>query len=190
MVRGPARATAAAVDIGSYSVHLLVADVSRHSLRVRHDESAFLGLGRRLGAGDKLGPARATLRETIAGFVAQATALGATTISLVGTDPLRRAADRDYAIEEIRSVTGLEVSVLSHEEEAMLALLGVQQGQPIKRELVMVDVGGGSTEIVVARPGEPAGRRRGPARRRPAVEPPRHDRPADGRPGGGAVAQT
>ena len=156
MVRAPAPPSrdriAAAIDIGSYSVHLLVAGIGRRSLEVLHDESAFLGLGRRLEAGERLGAARATLRETIAGFVAQANALGAGTISVVGTDPLRRAVDRDYAIEEILAVTGVEVRVLSHEEEAMLALIGVQQGQPIKRELAMIDVGGGSTEVLVAGP--------------------------------------
>lgn len=143
---------AAAVDIGSYSVHLLVAEVDGHALRVVHDESAFLGLGRRLVETGRLGAARSTLRETIEGYVAHAGTLGARSITLVGTDPLRRAADGRGAIEDIWNATGLEVAVLEHEEEASLALIGVLQGRPMRHDLVMVDVGGGSTEVLTGGP--------------------------------------
>ncbi|HJP88349.1 MAG TPA: hypothetical protein VJ850_04880 [Candidatus Limnocylindrales bacterium] len=148
-------ALAAAVDIGSYSVHLLVAEVDGRDLRVIHDESAFLGLGRRLTGTGRLGAARLTLRETLEGYVAHAGALGAATITLVGTDPLRRAADAAGAIEEIRASTGIEVAVLEHEEEAMLALIGVLGGRPLRRDVVMVDVGGGSTEVLTGGPKRP-----------------------------------
>jgi exopolyphosphatase/guanosine-5'-triphosphate,3'-diphosphate pyrophosphatase len=146
----------AAVDIGSYSVHLLVAEVGGPELRERHDESAFLGLGRRIDEHGRLGTARAGLRETIEGFVATAASIGAQTITIVGTDPLRRAPDGAEAIREIQSTTGIDVTVLTHEQEAFLALLGVQGGRRVTRELVMVDVGGGSTEVLFA------GKRRGP----------------------------
>ena len=111
MARASKPAIAAAVDIGSYSVHLLVAEVDGHELRVVHDESAFLGLGRRLIDTGRLGAARSTLRETLEGYVAQASALGARTISLVGTDPLRRAADARGAIDDILASTGIEVAM-------------------------------------------------------------------------------
>jgi exopolyphosphatase/guanosine-5'-triphosphate,3'-diphosphate pyrophosphatase len=146
---------AAAVDIGSYSVHLLVAAVGTHALRTLHDESAFLGLGRRLLENGRLGSARVVLRETIEGYAAHAASFGAREITIVGTDPLRRAADAEYAIDDIRASTGLEVTVLGHEDEAMLALIGVQQGRPLRHDLVMVDVGGGSTEVLVGGPGRP-----------------------------------
>jgi exopolyphosphatase/guanosine-5'-triphosphate,3'-diphosphate pyrophosphatase len=146
---------AAAVDIGSYSVHLLVAEVGSHALRTVHDESAFLGLGRRLLENGRLGSARTVLRETIQGYAAHAASLGAREITLVGTDPLRRAVDGEYAIDDIRAATGLEVTVLGHEEEAMLALIGVQQGRPLQHDVAMVDVGGGSTEVLVGGPGRP-----------------------------------
>jgi exopolyphosphatase / guanosine-5'-triphosphate,3'-diphosphate pyrophosphatase len=155
MARATKPQVAAAVDIGSYSVHLLVAEVRGHELRVVHDESAFLGLGRRLLDTGRLGAARSTLRETIEGYVAHAGALGARTITLVGTDPLRRAADSAGAIDDIRAATGLDVVVLEHEEEAMLALIGVQGGRPLRRDLVMVDVGGGSTEVLTCGPKRP-----------------------------------
>ena len=51
----------AAVDIGSFSVHLLVAEVRGHLLEARYDESAHLGLGRTIDSTGGIGPARARL---------------------------------------------------------------------------------------------------------------------------------
>ena len=146
-------AVGAAVDIGSYSVHLLVAEVHGHQLVPVADDSAHLGLGVTIDRTGELGPeARAGLVQTLAGFVERAHALGATTISIAATDPLRRAADADLAIAEIRARTGFTVAALGHEEEAFVALLGVNGGRPVRRETAMVDVGGGSTEILLVGP--------------------------------------
>jgi exopolyphosphatase/guanosine-5'-triphosphate,3'-diphosphate pyrophosphatase len=143
---------AAAIDIGSYSVHLLVADVGAGELRSRHDESAHLGLGRTIDAEGSLATALPALLETIAAFAERARRMGAETITIAGTDPLRRATDGAAVVDRIRDAVGLDVAALSHEEEALIALLGVQGGQPVEREMVMVDVGGGSTEILLAGP--------------------------------------
>lgn len=144
----------AAVDIGSYSVHLLVAEVGGHELHELHDESAFLGLGRTIDEEGMLGSARGSLLETVAGFAAQAVSLGAESLTVVGTDPLRRAVDARDAIDDVRAATGIQITVLSQEEEALLAFLGVQEGRRVTRETVAIDVGGGSTEILVAGPVE------------------------------------
>ena len=148
----PRTEVAAAVDIGSFSVHLLVAKVLGHGLGTPHDESAHLGLGRAIDETGGLGEARERLVETISGYAMRARALGATRITIVGTDPLRRAADAREAIDEIAASTGLEVGVLGHDEEALVALIGVQAGRPILRDTAIVDVGGGSTEVLVIGP--------------------------------------
>jgi exopolyphosphatase/guanosine-5'-triphosphate,3'-diphosphate pyrophosphatase len=148
----PRTEVAAAVDIGSYSVHLLVAKVRGHLLESPHDESAHLGLGRAIDETGGLGPAREQLVGTISSYAMRAWSLGATTITIVGTDPLRRASDGAQAIEEIATSTGLEVGVLGHEEEALVALIGVQAGRPVLRDTVIVDVGGGSTEVLAVGP--------------------------------------
>jgi exopolyphosphatase/guanosine-5'-triphosphate,3'-diphosphate pyrophosphatase len=143
----------AAVDIGSYSVHLLVAEVHGHLLTPIADDSAFLGLGVAVDRAGELGPeVRAELVRTLSGFVERAHILGATTIAIVGTDPLRRATDAAEAITEIRAALGFPVAALDHEEEAFVALLGVNSGRPVRRETVLVDVGGGSTEILLVGP--------------------------------------
>jgi exopolyphosphatase/guanosine-5'-triphosphate,3'-diphosphate pyrophosphatase len=148
----PRTEVAAAVDIGSFSVHLLVAKVRGHGLEAPHDESAHLGLGRAIDETGELGEARERLVETISGYAMRAWALGASRITIVGTDPLRRAADAGEVIAEIASSTGLEVGILGHDEEALVALIGVQAGRPVLRDTAVVDVGGGSTEVLAVGP--------------------------------------
>jgi len=148
----PKPEVAAAVDIGSYSVHLLVANVRAHALEPLHDESAYLGLGRAIDETGGLGEAREQLVATISGYAMRAWALGATRVTIVGTDPLRRASDAPAAIDAIASATGVEVAVLEHEEEALVALIGVQAGGRVLRDTAMVDVGGGSTEVLAVGP--------------------------------------
>jgi exopolyphosphatase / guanosine-5'-triphosphate,3'-diphosphate pyrophosphatase len=150
--KGPRTEVAATVDIGSYSVHLLVANVRSHVLMPRHDESAYLGLGRAIDENGGLGDARERLVETMTSFAMRAWSFGASRVTIVGTDPLRRASDAGQAIAEIAASTGLEVGVLGHEEEALIALIGVQAGRPVLRDTVVVDVGGGSTEVLAVGP--------------------------------------
>ncbi len=143
----------AVVDAGSISVHLLVAAVDDHDLEPLVDESVFLRLGSRVDAVGCLGAvARAELAAALAGYAATARALGATSVAFLGTEPLRRAADAARAVAEVEAATGIALHVISHEEEARLTLLGVTRGRRLLREVVVVDVGGGSTEIVSAGP--------------------------------------
>ena len=146
------RRVQAAIDIGSYSVHLLVAEVRGRAVRAVHDESAFLGLGREIDQAGDLQAARPRLVETMSTFAMRAWSLGASSITVVATDPFRRAPDAEAARAEITAATGVDVNVLSHEEEALVALIGVQAGRPILRNTVVVDVGGGSTEVLIAGP--------------------------------------
>jgi exopolyphosphatase/guanosine-5'-triphosphate,3'-diphosphate pyrophosphatase len=143
---------AATVDIGSYSVHLLVAKVRGHLLEPAYDESAYLGLGRAIDETGGLGEARPRLVETISNYAMRAWSLGAQRITIVGTDPLRRAGDSKAVVAEIAASTGLDVGVLSHDEEALVALIGVQAGRPVLRDTAVVDVGGGSTEVLAVGP--------------------------------------
>jgi exopolyphosphatase/guanosine-5'-triphosphate,3'-diphosphate pyrophosphatase len=159
---------ASAVDIGSNSVHLLVAVVAGHRLEPVLDQSEFLDLGNVADEHGELGPAlRERLTRTLHGYVARARTLGAERTVLVGTEPLRQASDSSLATSEIEAATGEQVIVLSHDEEAYLTLLGVTAGRPVRRNLVLVDVGGGSSEVLwVPLIGDPiaAGFRLGSAR--------------------------
>lgn len=141
----------AAVDVGSTSVHLLVASIVGSRVGTLVDESAFLGLGAAATERGVLG--RTGIRElvdTLARFATTARDLGAGTTTFVGTDPLRRLADASRIVHEVDHATGVPLHVLTHEEEGLLTLIGATGGRPAEREVLVVDIGGGSSEFVRA----------------------------------------
>lgn len=143
----------AAVDIGSNSVHLLVAAVDGHRLEVLTDGSVFLGLGQAVADRGVLGTeARAELAATLERYVDEARDLDAIDVALLGTEPIRRAGDASRLVREVEAARHVPLHVLSHEEEALLTLVGVTEGLPVPRDTLVVDVGGGSTEFSVIGP--------------------------------------
>lgn len=149
---------AAAVDAGSNSAHLLVAAVDGHRLLPLADVSAFIGLGAAVDQRGEFGPeVRRGLVDALNGFAVTARGLGAASLAIVGTDPFRRAADATAAMAEVEDTLGLRVLAITSDEEALLTLLGVMAGRPVVRDTVVVDVGGGSTQVVAIGPtGDPA----------------------------------
>lgn len=146
---------AAAIDVGSNSAHLLVAALDGHALVPLADESTFLGLGAQVASAGHAGhDARRAVAETIGGYASLAAGLGAPIdrIIVMGTEPLRRAADAGRLVGAVESVAGLPLFVLRHEEEAWLNVLGVTSGWPVEREIAVVDSGGGSTEVAILGP--------------------------------------
>lgn len=143
----------AAVDIGSNSAHLLVALVDDRIVTPLADESALLGLG---GIVDRDGrlpfAARMSLIDALAGFSATARRWHANELVLLGAEPFRRATDVDEVSEMIVGRIGVPILVIDHAEEAELTLLGVTRGTPVGAPLLVVDIGGGSTEAIYQAP--------------------------------------
>ena len=141
-------AVGASVDLGSNSVHLLVAGIAGHELRPLVDESVFLGLGAAVDDQAHLGTARrGELVGALTGYATTARQLGASHITFMGTEPIRRAADSARVAFDVERASGVPLHVLSHEEEAYLTLVGVTSGQPVAHETLVVDIGGGSSEF-------------------------------------------
>jgi exopolyphosphatase/pppGpp-phosphohydrolase len=141
---------AASADAGSNSVHLFVAIVSGHRLEPIYDEAAFLGLGAAVDAQGRLVTAkREQLTSTLARFAGVARDLGADSITFVATEPLRRANDARKAGDEVRAATGVPLEILTQDEEALLTLIGVTHGREPQADLGVIDIGGGSSELVV-----------------------------------------
>lgn len=141
----------AALDIGSNSVHLLVAgrDQERHLVPLL-DVSHKLGIGSQVDGVGVLGPdLRASLLTTVGDFLGQARALGAGTVLVMGTEPVRLASDAPDLAAELRRRMGLRLVVLDRATEGLLTLLGVSDGA-LSEPLAVVDIGGGSTEVTVA----------------------------------------
>lgn len=153
-----ARATAlAAVDVGSTSVHLLVARLVAGRLDTLRDESVLLRLGARVDAAGALGEeGRRIAAEVLLGYVAIAAQQGAETTTIVGTDAIRRAHDGGALFRELSAHPNVAAHVLRHEEEGLLTLIGVVGSGTVSHETLVVDLGGGSSEFVRASPGREA----------------------------------
>ena len=157
MEPSPPAIVGASVDLGSNSVHLLVAAVAGHRLQPLADESVFLGLGDAVHDGGPLGAAkRAELVAALGTYADTARRLGATSITFIGTEPLRRAADAARVVHDVVHASGVPLHILSHEEEAYLTLIGVMEGRPVTHETLVVDIGGGSSEFATVGPNRPA----------------------------------
>lgn len=150
----PAPEVIAAVDIGSNTAHLLVALVDDRTVTPLADESVLLGLGAVVDRDGRLPfAARAALLEALDGFVATARRWHANELLLLGAEPFRRAADAGEVSDMALGRVGVPIVVLDHAEEAELTLLGVTRGTPVEAPLLVVDVGGGSTEAIHQMPG-------------------------------------
>lgn len=149
---------AAAIDVGANSVRLLVADVK--------GKEKIIPLYRdlrttRLGEGWKeifiLRPeARERTTAVLKDFKQIAFAYGAEKILAAATSAVREAHNKEEFLNEVKERTGLEIKTLSGEEEAFLSYTGVQKGlggfRQVGLPLVVVDVGGGSTEFTYLLP--------------------------------------
>jgi exopolyphosphatase / guanosine-5'-triphosphate,3'-diphosphate pyrophosphatase len=143
----------AAIDVGSNSAHLLVARVAEEVVQLL-DESALLGLGAAVDTHGFVPPATVeALVAALSTYVEAARDLGAQDVVILGTEPFRRTADASRVVAAIGAATGAPMHVLGHEEEGILTLIGATGGRPHVADVVVVDVGGGSTELVVAGPG-------------------------------------
>ena len=140
----------ASVDLGSNSVHLLVAAIEGHQLQPLADESVFLGLGAAVAERGFLGRSRrAELTSALVRYAETARGHDASTITFIGTEPLRGAADGHAIVHEVGRASGAPMHVVSHEEEAYLTIIGVTEGLPVTHETLVVDIGGGSSEFCV-----------------------------------------
>jgi exopolyphosphatase/pppGpp-phosphohydrolase len=144
----------AAIDVGSNSVHLLVAELGTDEPRVLRDESVLLGLGAMVDLKGYIpDDGAAAALEALIEYVEAADEEGAEWVTLLATEPLRRASNRSRFCDQVEEATGRPLHVLSHEEEAMLTVLGVLDGDPVDGPIMVLDIGGGSSEIVLLEPG-------------------------------------
>jgi len=148
-----ADAPVAAIDIGTNSFHLIVAKPSGNNrFEVLDREKEVVRLGS--GSGDmKQLEADAIERglTTLRGFRRIAESAGAE-IHAVATSAVREATNRREFVDRAREEAGVEVEVITGIEEARLIHLGVLQAVPIfEQAIVVIDIGGGSTEFVLGR---------------------------------------
>jgi exopolyphosphatase/guanosine-5'-triphosphate,3'-diphosphate pyrophosphatase len=147
----------AVADLGTNSTRLLVADLPREGELV---EVERLSEVTRLGQGvDSSGRLAEDAMERVHGCLGRyrevADRHGAELSVAVATSAVRDAANGPEFRETVRERSGFEIRIISGEEEARLTFLGATGGRPAEGGSVLViDIGGGSTEYVVGRPGE------------------------------------
>jgi exopolyphosphatase/guanosine-5'-triphosphate,3'-diphosphate pyrophosphatase len=144
-------ARVAAVDCGTNSIRLLVADVTGSALRDVHREMRVVRLGQGVDATGVLAPeAIERTRAALADYTMIMRRKGVERVRMVATSATRDAANRDDFFGMVRATLGAEAEVISGDEEARLSFDGaVGELDPDDGPFVVVDVGGGSTEVVV-----------------------------------------
>ena len=145
----------AAVDAGSNSVRLLVASAGE-PLRPVHREMRVTRLGKGVdGSGRLDDDALARTLDCLEEYAERWRSLGATSVRITATSAVRDAADRERFFTGAAERTGVRPVVLSGEEEARIAFTGATRSVTAEPPYLVLDIGGGSTELVLGY-GEPA----------------------------------
>jgi len=141
----------AVIDVGTNSVKLLVADLSDHHITPIKECAIQTRIGNNAFNSKTLqndGIAR-TL-EAIEFFYQYSRMLGSKDIKIIGTSAIREAANRDEFALKVKEKTSLDIQIISGEEEAELAYIGVVSETSFENAPVLItEVGGGSTQFIV-----------------------------------------
>lgn len=142
----------ATIDVGSNSVLLHVADRADDGRFHRvADETEVTRLSEGLRRTGRIAPAAADRTAAAIGrYVARARALGVDAIAAVGTMCMRSAANAAELVARVEREHGVRIEIVAGEEEAYLSFLSVADVLPVGGRVGIVDIGGGSTELLCA----------------------------------------
>jgi exopolyphosphatase/guanosine-5'-triphosphate,3'-diphosphate pyrophosphatase len=151
--------TLAAIDIGTNSVHCVVARMAEGEAGPRVEvlarEKAMVRLGSSAGDIRELDPDAIDRAVAALDRFRQVAEVHGAPIIAVATSAVREAENRAELISRARTEAGVHIEVISGLEEARLIHLGVLQAVPVyDRRLLLCDIGGGSTELLVGFRGE------------------------------------
>ncbi len=141
----------AVIDVGTNSVKVLVADVRGNQIEPVHEDSKQTRLGRGFYDAHRLqADAIAATAAAVAAFADTARQSGANSIRVIATSAAREAVNRGELTDAISHASGLKVEVISGEQEADLGFQGVRTDPQLEKvPLLLMDVGGGSTEFIL-----------------------------------------
>ncbi|MEM7227176.1 MAG: Ppx/GppA phosphatase family protein [Planctomycetota bacterium] len=143
----------AAIDVGTNTIRLVVVEVKPdQSFRVIDDERVRTRLGRSLAETQRLNDeAMRVSTEAIEHFRSIAEGYGVEQIRAVATSAVRDAKNGEEFAAMVLAQTGVQLDIIGAEEEARLAFLSVSSSFELgTSETVVVDVGGGSTEVILS----------------------------------------
>ncbi len=145
----------AVIDVGTNSIKLLVADVLGGVVEPVWEESEQTRLGAGFFATNRLQPENiAQSAQAVAKFAAKARELQAVSTRVIATSAARDAVNPEELTSAIERAAGLKVEIISGQQEADWAFQGVTTDLELARgPLLMLDVGGGSTEFILGKNG-------------------------------------
>ncbi len=141
----------AAIDIGSNTTRVLVAEPQDGQLRKVMEQRAYTRIGKDANKNGKITGDKITeVAAVVTTQVRLAQEIGAEVTKVVATAAIREAKNRDKVTKAIEKMAGLPVEVLSEEEEGRFAFIGATKslGHPVQGTVAVVDVGGGSSEVI------------------------------------------
>lgn len=139
----------AVIDIGSNSIRLMLAEVNGHEIRSISKRLVMTRMGQNLYGSMILHPdAIQRGAQAVADFADDARDEGAQEILVFATSAVRSASNRQEFIKLVKKMTGIDVDVISGEQEAELGFIGAVNGNG-----GVLDIGGGSTEVICGKNG-------------------------------------
>jgi exopolyphosphatase/guanosine-5'-triphosphate,3'-diphosphate pyrophosphatase len=143
----------AVIDVGTNSIKLLVADVADGDVRPVIEESKQSRLGQGFYNSHRLQPEPiANTAKAVAFFASKAGELSASSIRIIATSAARDAVNAGELISAIEQASRLKVEIISGDQEAKWVFQGATTDPALSREpLLLLDVGGGSSEFIVGR---------------------------------------
>jgi exopolyphosphatase/guanosine-5'-triphosphate,3'-diphosphate pyrophosphatase len=142
----------AAIDIGSNTTRVLVAEPVDGQLKKVMEQRAYTRINKALDGDGAILPGKIEeVAEVVATQVRLARELGAEVIRSVATAAVREASNGDAVASAIAEASGVPVDILDEEEEGRLSFIGATKtlGHPVSGKIGVVDVGGGSTEVIL-----------------------------------------
>ncbi len=146
----------ASIDIGTNTVLLLIADVNQGRINPLLDMETIVRLGEGVHKnGILLNEAMERGLQTLSQYLERCQAMEVREIFAVGTNALREAKNSEHFLKLVEEELDLSIEVISGEEEAQLSFLAVAKDlEETQKPILVVDIGGGSTEFILGEGGQ------------------------------------
>jgi exopolyphosphatase / guanosine-5'-triphosphate,3'-diphosphate pyrophosphatase len=142
----------AAIDIGSNTTRLLVAEPVEGQLKKVMEQRAYTRIGKAIDGEGRIDPEKIDEVSDVVGTQMRlAKELGAKEFRAVATAAIREASNGEEVAAEVGAAAGIPIEILSEEEEGRLSFIGATKtlGHPVEGLVGVVDVGGGSSEVIL-----------------------------------------
>lgn len=145
----------ASIDIGTNTVLLLIADVDKEGrITTVHEEQRIIRLGKNVDSNRNIGiEGLMKCVAVLQSYRAIAEKYACSELTACGTSALRDAHNRDWFVREVKKQAGVEIEILSGDEEALWTFQGgrlvLPDSEAEDSDMLVIDIGGGSTEFIV-----------------------------------------